>query len=460
MQRNSIKLPKTSIYKNREDLTQGELSKLRSHMLDILEAGVGGGDPGQGTRAKVFREGNRLTIDGNMFDLECFDQVYFVGSGKGSLPIAQALEEILGERLTQGIMVAKRGEIRRLQRIDVIQAGHPIPDGDSIKGAQRILELADQAGPDDLVLAAITGGCSSLTTLPPSGISLAEIQELSDMLLKSGAVIGEVNTVRRHLCQLKGGRLVQRIQPAMAVTFTLDTAPAGMPWPDMSLPDPSTFRSAIEVLRAYSLFEQVPRPIRDYLVEGLNHPERETVKSLLGMRTQMVMVGNPANMCQAAAEKARELGYGDVILSTHLEGESKEAGILLTGIAHEIINNNRPFNTPCALISGGETTVTINGKSGAGGPNQEFALAFAAKMSGEEPWAFAALDSDGTDGPTDIAGGLVDSLSAAAALGYGLDLARCLREHNSSQALKCLNGAIITGHTGTNLQNLRVLLIP
>ena len=448
------------IIKNRAELAHGELGHLRMHVMDILEAGIQGGDPGWGTFGRVRLNGRLLQIGEVIHNLDSYRHLYLVGSGKGSFPIAEALEKILGDRLNQGILVVKRGEKRRLRRIKVLEAGHPLPDQDSLRGAEAILRLVDQSGPNDLVLAAITGGSSALTTLPPPGIELEDIQLVGDLLLKSGAVIREVNTVRRHLCQLKGGRLAQRIQPAIAVTLTLDTAPEGMPWPDMCLPDPTTFSDAIDVLKNYHLWQQIPSAVRKYLIEGTSQPGWETVKSFEGMRTQLVAVCSPISMCEAAAQRAQDLGYQAVILATGLEGEAREAGILSAGIVKEVLLHKRPFKPPCALISGGETTVTISGRGGLGGPNQEFVLGFAAKLVNCGPWVCASLDSDGTDGPTDFAGGLVDSKTANRAKERGVDLAQSLREHDSSIALQKLGGNIRTGHTGTNLQNLRVLLIP
>jgi glycerate 2-kinase len=443
----------------REICSRGHVG-LRRNLLEIIQAGVRAGDPGTGTRRQIRLEGDVLTVGGQIFSLRKIDRIFVVGAGKGSFPIAEVLEEILGTLISAGVVVVKKGERRQLKRIEIHEASHPIPDDSSVIGAQKILEIVHQAGERDIVFAAVTGGSSALVTLPPDGITLEDIQKLNDLLLKSGAVIREMNIVRKHLCRIKGGRLVASIQPAQALTFTLDTAPEGMPWPDMCLADPSTFQEAISVLQHYDLWNSVSDSIRNYLLEGRNRPEWETVKSLAGMRARIFSVGDPPRMCQAAAEHAQKLGFQPLILSTRLDGEAREAGIFMAGVASEVLRYGRPISSPCALISGGETTVTIRGECGSGGPNQEFVLGFAHKMRGAGIYACASIDSDGTDGPTEIAGGIVDHLTLAEAERERVDIGQALKTHNSSEALTRIGGAIRTGHTGTNLQNLRVVLVP
>lgn len=447
------------IIKNYDELLSHGQRKAREDALKIIEAGVNGGDPGVGTRRQVRLAAETFCVADNTYDLNAIDNIYVVGAGKGSFPIAQALEEILGSLITTGVVVTKRGETRRLRKIEILEAGHPIPDEGSLTGARRILEITRRAGARDLVFAAVTGGASALVTLPPAGIPLHAIQQATDLLLKSGAVIREINTVRKHLCRMKGGRLVASIQPAEAITLTLNTNPDGMPWPDMCLADPSTFQEAIDVLHHYELWDQVSRSIQDYLLEGVRRPDLETLKSLAGMRSRIISVGDPPGACQAAALCAEELGYQAVILGTNLEGEARDVGVCFAGIAEEIINYGRPFTAPCVLISGGETTVTVKEDNGKGGPNQEFVLGFIRKFRGETEIACAAVDTDGTDGPTEIAGGIVDNLTPKEADASQINIAKFLKNHDSSEALLRLKGAIITGNTGTNVLNLRVIVI-
>mgnify|MGYP000951928396 FL=1 len=450
---------KERILKNFDTLVSHGQQTARRDALQIAEAGIRGADPGVGTYNQVKLEGELLYVGDKVFNLKEIEHIYVVGAGKGSYPIAEALEDILGDLITEGIVVVKKGETRRLKHIEIYEAGHPIPDEDSVAGARKILKVVEKAGEKDLVFAAITGGSSSLVTLPADGITLKEMQDLTDLLLKCGAVIREINIVRKHLCQMKGGRLVAYIQPAEAVTLTLDTAPEGMPWPDMSLPDPSTFQDAIDVLDYYDLLEKVAPSIKNYIMEGRNRPELETVKTLEGMRTTIFSVGDPVGACEAAAKRATELGYNSVILSSTIEGEAKDVGICFAGIAKEIVNYKRPLSPPCALISGGETTVTIGEECGKGGPNQELVLAFAQKFKSSAEVVCVSVDTDGTDGPTEIAGGIVDSLTQERAEELGVDIDYAIKNHNSSPALTKLKDALVTGHTGTNVMNLRVLLI-
>ena len=433
--------------------------ELREDALRVVLAGIAGADPGAGTRRIVHYEDGRLKIGSRLINLERIEKVLIIGAGKASLPIAAALEDTLGARLDGGIVVVKKGESRRLCRVEVHEASHPLPDEDSIVGAEKMLALAQSAGPRDLVLLAITGGASALATLPPTGVRLEELRSLTDLLLKCGATIREINTVRRHLCLLKGGRLVAAVQPAEAITLTLDTAPEDLPWPDMCLADPSTFQDAIDVMGQYELWDAAAESIRRYLSEGLRLPARETVKNLDGMRVSLFSVGDPSSACEAAAACAQGLGYQPAILSTSIEGEARDIGVCLAGIAREITRRGRPFTPPCAVISGGETTVTIDGQAGMGGPNQETALAFVSQFKLTGRVALAAVDSDGSDGPTDIAGGLVDSSTMIRARESAIDVVAALRRHCSSQVLLDLGDAIVTGHTGTNVMNLRVMLV-
>ncbi|MDI6870815.1 MAG: DUF4147 domain-containing protein [Bacillota bacterium] len=447
------------LIKNYAELISHGQAGVRRDALEIVEAGIRGADPGRGTRNLVKLDGEVLRVGNRTYDLRQVDHIYVVGAGKGSFPIAAALEEILGPRITRGVVVVKNGEQRRLARIEILEAGHPLPDENSVSGARQILELAELAGPRDLVFAVFTGGASALAILPPAGIGLQEIQELTDLLLKCGAPIDRINAVRKHLCQLKGGRLVARIQPAEAITLTLDTAPENMPWPDMCLADPSTFQDAVDILRHYDLWERVAPSIQAYLLEGVARPERETVKSLAGMKAVLFSVGDPVGACEAAADRSRALGYRPVILSTRIEGEAKDLGIFLAGVAREILKAGRPFQPPCALISGGETTVTIGDTCGSGGPNQETVLGFARHLSCLADVACIAVDTDGTDGPTDAAGGVADGLTFERAREAGLNLEEYLKTHNTLEALGRLNDLVVTGHTGTNVMNLRVVLI-
>lgn len=454
-------LPPTGsgIVKNRAEVAGHGERDLRAAALSIVEAGIARGDPAVGARAKIRRDGRMLWVDGQSYDLDSVGRIWVVGAGKASFTIAAVLEDILGDRIAGGLLATKKGDCRRLKRIEVIEAGHPVPDADSVRAGSRILDIVGAAQAGDLVFAPVTGGASSLAAVPPEGVSLGDLRELNELLLRCGAPIGVINVVRRHACGVKGGRLVAAIHPATAITLTLDTAPDGMPWPDMCLPDPYTVDDAVAVLRDLDLWDRAPASIRAFLTDPARRAEAESVKGFDGFDARMVFVGDPASVCEAAAARACELGFAPMVLGTLIEGEAREVGVCMAGIARGVLERGAPMAPPCALISGGETTVTIEGPAGLGGPNQEFVLAFAAKMGARGPYACASVDTDGTDGPTELAGGLVDGSSMVRARELGIDVAEVLRGHASADALKALGDAVRTGHTGTNLQNLRVILL-
>lgn len=448
-----------SIYDNFHQLIDHGNSKERKDALLIAEAGIKHVIPYNRTKEHISLEGADLRVGHLRYNLDDIENIYVVGVGKGSFPIAQALDEILGRRITEGFLVVKEGEKRTLSNITVFESSHPFPDHRSVEGATKIMEVLKKAGKNDIIFAAVTGGSSALVNLPIEPVTIEEMRETSKLLLQSGADIAQMNAVRKHLCNMKGGRVVQFGQPAMVITFTLDTDPPGMPWPDLCLPDPSTFSDAVTVLKDFQLWDRVPSSVRLHLLEGLEHPEWETLKSLDGMNHALFGVGSPQEACSAAAQKARELGYTPLILSSTIEGEAKDLGVFLAGITNEVIGHNQPVAPPCAIISGGETTITMYSKPEEGGPNQESVFGYAYKLRDTENMAFVCLDTDGTDGPTDIAGGIADGHTLARLKEKGFSIEHIFKTHGTSEPLRVLGDAVYTGNTGTNVMNLRVVVI-
>lgn len=448
-----------TIYDNYEKLWDHGNRKLRKVALDIAEAGIKSVIPYDRTKEYVSISDCSLRVADRVFDLDKIGKIYVVGVGKGSFPIAQALDEILGKRIEEGFVVVKEGEKRRLKNIEVFESSHPFPDQRSVEGALRIKSILDKAKENDIVFAAVTGGSSALVNMPAGNITIDEMQITNKLLLQCGADIVQMNAVRKHLCNLKGGRLVQYGQPAMVITFTLDTNTPGMPWPDLSLPDPSTFQDAVTVLHDFNLWDKVPASVRERLEYGLAHPEVETLKSLDGMNQMLLSVGNQRVACLAAAKKAEELGYTPYFLSSCIDGEAKDVGIFLAGIVNEIVASGNPCKKPCALISGGETTITIVGKPEPGGPNQESVFGFTKKLRSEDEMVFVCIDTDGTDGPTDSAGGIVDGYTKKRMKELGIEFSDIFTKHGTYKALNDLNDAIYTGNTGTNVMNLRVVVV-
>lgn len=448
-----------TIYDNLSELTSHGCVRQRLDALAIAEAGIKSVIPYEATKRYIKVRRDSLHVGDLVFDWEKINHIFVVGVGKGSYPIAQALDELLGDRITEGFLVVKEGETRRLPHIEVFESSHPFPDQRSVTGAQRMVAILNKAQENDIVFAAVTGGSSALVNIPAGNITIEEMRETNKLLLQCGADIRQMNAVRKHLCNLKGGRVVQYGQPAFVITFTLDTNTPGMPWPDLCLPDPSTFGDAVDVLKSHGLWDKVPASVRERLNDGLAHPEKETLKTLSGMKQALFSVGNQRVACDAAARKARELGYTPMILSSCIDGEAKDIGMALAGITNEIIASGNPLQPPCALISGGETTITIIGKPESGGPNQECVFGFVNRLRSKDDVAFVSIDTDGTDGPTDIAGGVVDGCTKDEMKRLGISFSELFSRHGTSSALQKLNDAIYTGNTGTNVMNLRVVAV-
>lgn len=409
-----------------------------------------------------LRDKGSLIIGGAEYSLLDIDDIYVIGAGKGVAYMGRALERVLGNRVRGGIIVEKSRQGMKLERVEVFEASHPIPDERGHEAAKAILELARQVTSRDLVFMCITGGASALLPYPVEGVTLEDLKKATDILLKCGARIDEINSIRNHVEKLKGGRLAIELHPAEIINLIVIDEVAGLPW-GPTVPDTSTFKDAFNVIRKYRLRNKIPQSIISYIEKGLRGEVPETPKEedfrRLGVRVRNLVLGNAEMICEAAYKKAKKLGLNSMILSTMIEGESKEAGIVLAGVAKEIVKNKRPVKPPCAVISGGELTVTIGGEHGEGGRNQEFVLSFAQMIKKEEHVVIAAVNTDGTDGPTDIAGGVADGYTVSRAEELGVDLVEELLRHNSSYVLRKLGDAVYTGPTGTNVMDLRVFVV-
>jgi glycerate-2-kinase len=434
---------------NRARLLEHGPSQLRAAAIDIIEHGIRAADPYAAVMSLLKLDGTQLSMGELVYNLEDWANVYVLGAGKATQPIALALEEILGPRLTDGLVILKRGEPHRLQRIRIVEAAHPIPDAESHRGALELVRMARKAGDGDLVFAAITGGSSALLVWPPRGISLAEKQDLNRILLTCGASIREINAVRKHTSQVKGGQLAQAIFPAELVNLTVSDV-TGDPLDYITgptVPDTSTYRDAWRVLDKYELWSRVPPSVARHLRRG---PEIESPKSFEHRHHSFLVVPGDA-ACLGATKRAAELGYKPHLLTTEMEGESHDQALHFLEAAVGLI-------PPCALIAGGETVVTLHGDSGRGGSNQEFALSAALAIDGQPGIVAASVDTDGTDGPTSAAGGLVDGATVARARSAGLDAERSRQGHDALRLLKATGDLIVTGPTGTNVNDLKLLL--
>ncbi len=447
--------------KNRAELTSHGYKKGREAAVAIIEHALRASDPYAATKNLLNLKGETLTVGSLHFDLAQRGNIYVLGAGKATLLIAKALEEILGERITEGLIIVKRGQDDTLKRIEIRRASHPIPDKDGFDAAQDIKRIAKKAQKNDIVFCAITGGSSALMPLPISSVNSEEKGQINELLLASGATIREINAVRKHLSDIKGGKLALSIFPAKIINLTVsDVTEDPLDYiTDPTVPDSSTFTDAISVLGKYNLWNKFPKTAACYLRNAT--PALETPKGF-GEFESLVhsfILIKSATVCEAAAEKAEKLGFTPLILTTMLEGESRDVGTVFAGIAKESKRFNRPLPPPCAIIAGGETTVKTGDKRGEGGPNQEFVLSAASKLTDGDKVVIAAIDTDGTDGPTDIAGGIVDSSTIRRAKESGLDIFEHLTEHDTSPILSSLGDAILTGPTGTNTNDLKILLV-
>jgi hydroxypyruvate reductase len=371
--------------------------------------------------------------------------------GKAAWTMAQAAREELGDRIEQGLVITKYGHSRgTIPGMEIIEAAHPVSDEASIRGAERALALAESLGAGDELLLLISGGGSALFEKPLDGLSLADIGDINRQLLSSGADIVEINTIRKRLSAVKGGRFAQACAPARIFTVILSDVLGDRPDSIASGPaaaDPSTAEEALGLVKKYRL--NLSGPMLECLA-------RETPKRLDQVETEIT--GSVRELCSAAASIAAELGYAPQILCDSMNGEAREAGFLMAAMARQI-HGGTGFSPrrPCALILGGETVVRLKG-GGKGGRNQELALAAADGIAGIPDLTIFSVGSDGTDGPTDAAGGIVDGSTLAALAEKGLKLRDVLEDNDSYNGLKAVDGLVITGPTGTNVNDLAVLL--
>jgi hydroxypyruvate reductase len=368
-------------------------------------------------------------------------RIFLLGAGKASAPMAQAVEKVCGRRIAAGCVVVKDGHTAPLRYAELRESGHPVPDERGVAAAQRIAELAREATAEDLVICCISGGASALMPLPAPGVTLAEKQAVTRQLLASGANIHEINAVRKHLSAIKGGQLAQLAAPAPVLTLILsdvigdDLSTIGS---GPTAPDPSTLADVAAIFHRY----------------GITHPlpDRETPKKLSNVTNRIV--GSNAQSIRAAAAKAKELGYKPLILSTTIEGETRDVARMHVAIARECLRSGHPAKPPVCILSGGETTVTLRG-SGKGGRNQEFALAAALDLIDEPRILVLSAGTDGTDGPTDAAGAF-----ATAATAKDARAARTALDANDSYSyLQGTGDLLLTGPTRTNVMDVRILLV-
>jgi glycerate 2-kinase len=436
----------------------------------ILASALQAVDPARAVAAFMHRLGNQLRIGQRTYDLNRIQRIYLIGAGKAGAPMAQAAARLLGERLTRGLVVVKEGygeenssaeALASDKNLEILEASHPLPDERGLKATRRILALAQAAREDDLVVCLISGGGSALLTLPVEGVGLRDLQALTTALLSSGAAINEINTLRKHLDQVKGGQLAQAASPARLAALILSDVvgdPLDVIASGPTVADSSTFKEAHKTLERYGLLGQTPKAIQERLQRGLQGeiPENPKPGDPLFERVQNLVVGSNLEAARAARQQAQAEGFNTLLLTTDLQGEARQAGKFLAAIAQSLHAHGEPLQRPSCLIVGGETTVTVQG-DGLGGRNLELALGAVEGMTGLPEVALITLATDGGDGPTQAAGALVTGETLERARQMGLQPGDYLARNDSYHFFEPLGDLLKPGPTRTNVNDLAFL---
>lgn len=436
-------------------------SPARPLLHKLLSAGLEAADPYQALLKSVSLDGPSLRVARRTFDLSQVQRVIAVGAGKASARMAQALEVVLGDRLENGLVVVKTGHSLPTKQTTVLEAGHPIPNRAGLVATQRLLRLIESLTPRDLLIVLLSGGASSLLPAPVLDVTLTDKQRTTQLLLRCGATIKEINIVRKHLSLIKGGWLAASTH-AKIITLVLSDVigdDLGSIGSGPTAADPSTFADAVAVLKRYRIWATAPSAVRRYMQRGQKGAVPETLKpgSPRGRSVHHHIIGSNHIMLEAVAHTARQAGFLTNFISTPITGEARVASKQLVDLYKGIRTGRGPVKRPYCVVAGGETTVTVTGH-GTGGRAQEFAAAAAFEISGLSRTWVIALGSDGTDGPTDAAGALVSGETVARAKQLNVDLRAALNRHNTYPALKKLSCHIHTGPTGTNVNDLYLIL--
>lgn len=434
---------------------------VRTMLKQLLLAGLDAGNPETAIRRAVRVGNNRLRVGTREYNLSGFSRIVCIGAGKASGVMAVALERQLGSRVEGGLVVVTDGHAGKTKRIHLIEARHPVPDHRSEQAARRIVRLLESLSERDLVLMVLSGGASSLLAAPAAGLTLKEKQLTTRLLLRSGATIQEINTVRKHLSGIKGGRLANATS-ATVISLILSDVPGDDPATIGSgpmAPDPSTFVDAKRVLDAYGIRNRIPLAVRRHVDHGIRGRIPDTPKpgEALFSRIQHHVIGHNRAVIECMAKRARALGLRPLILTTTLSGEARDMGKLFGNLAGEMRGSGNPIKPPACLLAGGELTVTVKGK-GIGGRAQEFALAAAPSIDGLSRVFVAGFGTDGIDGPTTAAGAIVDGGTISRAKQKGVNFEAALRENDSYGFFHRVGGHVVTGPTGTNVNDVYMIL--
>ena len=454
--------------KNKEELIKnGESSidrEARRIVLESLDYVLEGIDPCQLIKSQIDYDGKILNIKNLSFNLDKYERIFVIGGGKATGSMAMALEEVLTNRISSGVINVLEHTSKNYGTniIKLNEVSHPIPNNNGIKGVEKMLEVAEDANEDDLIICLISGGGSAMMPLPANGVNLSEKQEITKNLLRSGATINEMNSVRKHLSKIKGGMLVKVAYPAKFVSLILSDVvndPLDVIASGPTAPDNSYFEDAVNVLKKYDLWNDISDSIKKRFDDGIAKKIPETPKSQnkIFQKVDNIIIGNNRVACNAAISKLNELNVESLFLTSCLEGEAKHAGLFYSALVLEKSTNRESLTRPFAMILGGETTVTVNG-NGQGGRNQEAILSALTKVKGLNGVSIASLGTDGIDGPTDAAGAIIDGKSVEKAEKKNLSPLEYLRNNDSYNFFKGINELIFTGPTGSNVNDVAIII--
>jgi hydroxypyruvate reductase len=444
------------------------MSKARDDVKSIYSAAIKAVNPAAAVASHVKRKKNNLLVysQGGQFkeyNLRSFHRIIVVGAGKASASMAREIENLLGDRIDAGCICVKYGYSDALSKIQIVEASHPVPDANGMTGARTMLDLLSGTGEHDLVISLISGGGSALLPLPPDTITLDEKRATTSLLINCGAGIHEVNMVRKHLSLVKGGNMAKAARRATVINLmisdvvgdNMDVIASG-PF----VPDKSTYRDALDVLERYGLKEKVPTSVTERIKSGARGDIEENPGpgSPLFKRVTNLIVASNIIALEAAKNEAERLGYHSIILSSMIEGDTKDAALWHSRIAREIAASSNPVPAPACIISGGETTVVVTG-GGRGGRNMEFAMHAALFIDGHETITAASIGTDGTDGPTDAAGAVVDGTTARLSREKGIDIHEYVKKNDSYHFHEKMGNLIITGPTNTNVMDVRIIIV-
>jgi hydroxypyruvate reductase len=439
------------------------LARLRADAREIFAAGVKSADPFAAVLKTLEVEHDCLRVADRTYDLAGIQNIFVAGGGKASAPMARAAEKVLAGRISGGVIVVKYGHRLQLDKINLVEAGHPVPDQAGLDGARQIIELARRCGDRDLFLFLISGGGSALLPAPADGLTLDDKKRTTEALLRCGATIQEVNAVRKHISRIKGGRLAQLAAPARLIALILSDVvhdPLEAIASGPTVPDNSTYGDCLEIFRRYDLRRQVPIAVVDFLERGAEGLVAETPKrsEQIFQNIQNVIVGGNAHALAAAQDSAEALGYHTRIVTNTMAGESRDVAKAHSTLIKETVRRNELASRPACFLSGGETTVTVRG-GGMGGRNQEFCLAAAVEIEGMDGVVILSGGTDGTDGPTDAAGGIVDGSTIDRGRAKNFNAAEYLARNDSHNFLRATGDLLVTGPTLTNVMDLQITLI-